>query len=71
MGFIEGGTPVVLLDRRIHGLPVDIVVSDNHQADCQATKHLIQVGHRRIALITCEALIRLQGMVVTGDLGSQ
>jgi LacI family transcriptional regulator len=46
------GTPVVLLDRRIPGLPADSVGIDNRAAAREATERLLVLGHRRIALIT-------------------
>lgn len=49
---IEGGLPVVLLDRRLGGLEADSVGLRNRRAAKEATQHLIEAGHRRIALIT-------------------
>lgn len=49
---IEGGLPVVLLDRRIRGLQADSVGIRNRHAGREATQHLIDAGHERIALVT-------------------
>ncbi len=49
---VEGGTPVVLLDRRVRGLAADTVGIDNRAAARDATARLVGLGHRRIALVT-------------------
>ena len=49
---VHGGTPVVLLDRRVRGLAADTVGIDNRAAARDATRRLIALGHRRIALVT-------------------
>jgi DNA-binding LacI/PurR family transcriptional regulator len=49
---IAAGTPVVLLDRRIPGLRADTVGIDNRAAARDATERLLELGHRRIALVT-------------------
>jgi LacI family transcriptional regulator len=46
------GMPLVLLDRRITGLKVDSVVIDGVQAAKEATEFLLDLGHRRIAIVT-------------------
>jgi LacI family transcriptional regulator len=45
------GTPVVLVDRPAVGIQVDAVVVDNVGAAQQATAHLIEHGHRRVAYL--------------------
>lgn len=45
------GLPMVLLNRYIDGLDVDRVVSDNHAGAVLAGRHLIELGHRRVALV--------------------
>jgi DNA-binding LacI/PurR family transcriptional regulator len=40
--------PVVLIDRKVPGLDLDIVSVDNRTAMYNATKHLIDLGHRNI-----------------------
>jgi DNA-binding LacI/PurR family transcriptional regulator len=42
---------MVLLDRQIEGLPVDTLLFDNVSGAYQATRHLIELGHRRIGFI--------------------
>lgn len=46
------GMPIVLLDRNIPELQADAVVIDGLHAAMAATNHLIELGHRRIAIIT-------------------
>lgn len=43
--------PAVLLDRKLP-VPIDSVCTDHFQGALQATEYLLQLGHRRIALIT-------------------
>lgn len=43
--------PVVLLNRYVDGMDVDRVVSDNHEGGRLAGRHLLELGHRRIAMI--------------------
>src|SRR3712207_2614042 len=45
------GLPMVLLNRYIDGLDVDRVISDNHGGAVIGGRHLIELGHRRIATI--------------------
>jgi LacI family transcriptional regulator len=44
--------PVVLIDRIVEGLGVDVVVLDNAQAVFEAVQYLIALGHRRIGYIS-------------------
>ena len=44
--------PMVLLDMYVEGLPHDVVKLDNVRATRLATEHLIELGHRRIAVTT-------------------
>lgn len=46
------GCPLVLLDRNVPGLPVDIAVVDDLAAAREATNLLLASGHRRLAYIT-------------------
>jgi LacI family transcriptional regulator len=43
--------PVVLVDRDLPPIEVDAVLTDNRQGGYLATRHLIELGHRRIACI--------------------
>jgi len=58
--------PIVAIDRRVTGIELDFVGTDNFQGAYVATNHLIEQGHRRIAhltrLETTEAAVgRLRG----------
>lgn len=44
--------PIVAIDRRLNRLRVDTVLVNNEKGAHDATKYLIGLGHRRIALIT-------------------
>ncbi|MBK1842945.1 LacI family DNA-binding transcriptional regulator [Azospirillum sp. YIM B02556] len=48
---VQGGTPVVLLDRDVAGLAADAVLTDSVGASRTAVGHLLALGHRRIAII--------------------
>ncbi|GAA2304540.1 LacI family DNA-binding transcriptional regulator [Nonomuraea roseoviolacea subsp. roseoviolacea] len=52
IGAITGaGVPVVSLDRQLSDIGIDSVVADNEAATEQAIRHLIGLGHRRIAFL--------------------
>ncbi len=58
--------PVIAIDRRVSGLDLDFVGTDNFKGGYDATKHLIDQGHTRIAHLTRlettdSALGRLRG----------
>ena len=44
--------PVVAVDRRLPGLEVDTVTVDNEAAMYRGVRHLLELGHRRIALVS-------------------
>ena len=46
-----GGVPVVLVNRYLDNVDVDMVVSDNRRGGRLVAEALIELGHRRIALI--------------------
>ena len=48
----ESGMPIVLLDRTLDGLDADAVVIDGFEAAADVVNYLIELGHRRIAIIT-------------------
>ena len=50
--------PVVLFDRAMEGLGYDAVLLDNRRAGLEATRHLIECGHRRIALVNGPEVLR-------------
>ncbi|WP_353987122.1 LacI family DNA-binding transcriptional regulator [Ruicaihuangia caeni] len=48
---VEDGVPLVLIDRRVEGLRADSVTVNNEGAGFQAVLHLIEHGHRDIAIL--------------------
>jgi LacI family transcriptional regulator len=44
--------PIVLVDRRVKGLQIPTILTDNKAGAYEAVKHLIDLGHDRIAIIT-------------------
>jgi DNA-binding LacI/PurR family transcriptional regulator len=65
---IERGMPVVVLGRDFHHDSVDSVSADNLAGGFEATRHLIDLGHRRIGFIGAAMssrpnLKRLQGYI--------
>jgi LacI family transcriptional regulator len=48
----ETGMPHVILDREIKHIEADLVEVDHEAGAWMATRHLIELGHRRIACIT-------------------
>ncbi|MEO5805218.1 LacI family DNA-binding transcriptional regulator [Devosia sp.] len=48
---VDHGIPVVFFNNDVADMPVDRVFSKNFEASRQAVKHLIDIGHRRIAHI--------------------
>lgn len=51
-GLIEAGVPVVCVDRKLVGENVDTVVINNEKGGYVAVKHLIDQGHKRIAILS-------------------
>jgi LacI family transcriptional regulator len=51
------GTPVVLMDRDGGSTTLSRVVMDNHRSAFQATRLLIESGHRRVALVNGPASV--------------
>lgn len=43
--------PVVVVNRDLANIEVDLIFTDNHQGGYLATRHLLDLGHRRIACI--------------------
>lgn len=63
---IVSGLPVVFIDRPVPGVAADAVLLDNVRGGRECVRHLIQLGHRKIAIITGKldaqiARERLQG----------
>jgi LacI family transcriptional regulator len=48
---IQRGTPVIFYNNDLKGLPADRVFVDNQRASKRAVSHLLDLGHRRIAII--------------------
>lgn len=48
---LEQGSPVVVVDRFLHGFEGDSIVVDNRRGGILAAEHLLELGHRRIAII--------------------
>jgi LacI family transcriptional regulator len=48
----EQEIPAVMIDRDLPDVAVDTIITDNQQGGYQATRHLLELGHRRIACIT-------------------
>ncbi len=46
------GFPVVLLARELEGADLETVLVDNVEGGYLATKHLLELGHRQIAIVT-------------------
>lgn len=44
--------PIIAIDRRVQGVELDYVGTDNYSGGYEATKHLIEQGHTRIAHLT-------------------
>lgn len=51
-GLADLGMPVVLINREVEGRPLDRVLSDYAAGGALAAEHLVDLGHRRIGLIT-------------------
>ena len=47
----DRGVPIVLLDRGSPGIQCDVVVVDNQRAARNAVRHLVRLGHRRVAIV--------------------
>lgn len=53
----QTGFPMVLLDRSIFGLMVDVVESDHERAGYLATECLLKQGHRKVLAITADTCV--------------
>lgn len=49
--FIKGNTPIVLADHKCKRISTDLEVSDNFGGGFEMTEYLINMGHRRIAVV--------------------
>jgi LacI family transcriptional regulator len=48
---ISGGTPVIFYDNDVPNLAVDRVLVENRAASARAVGHLLDIGHKRIAVL--------------------
>ena len=48
----QGSVPLVLVDRTFDGLACDYVTSENYAGAYAAVKHLVGLGHRRVAFLS-------------------
>ncbi len=65
---IDGGTPIVILDREVQDLRADCVTVNNVDASISAVNHLIGLGHKKIGLIsgpnhTTTSILRKKGYI--------
>jgi LacI family transcriptional regulator len=60
------GMPVVIVDRDLADVAVDKVLTDNLKGGRLATKHLIELGHRRIGCIAGPSQVTPSSERVTG-----
>ena len=51
-GLADLRLPVVLINREVDGYPLDRVLSDYGAGGALAAQHLVELGHRRIGLVT-------------------
>ena len=49
---VSRSVPLVLLDRKISGVEIDFVGTENHDSLARITEHLVALGHHRIAYLT-------------------
>jgi LacI family transcriptional regulator len=50
--------PILLVDRELVGVRTDVITVDNHRGGLLATRHLLELGHRRIACISGPSRLR-------------
>ncbi len=55
-GYEQIHLPMVLMDRQIYGLECDCVTSDNYRGAQMMMQHLLELGHRRIAFLSHQAM---------------
>ncbi len=58
--------PVIMIDRDLPNIEVDAVLTDNQHGGYLATRHLIELGHRRIACIRGPSSVTPSGERVVG-----
>ncbi len=57
LGMKESNIPLVLIDRYFNDIDVNTVTVDNFKASYEATKHLLDKGHKRIGAIVYESTL--------------
>ena len=62
----ESRIPFVLLNRTVAGEQDDCILCDEEQGGYLAAKHLIEEGHRKLAMISCQDVIHATGMRLKG-----
>jgi len=67
---VKRGIPIVLMDRDVPGADIPVMFTNNYLGGCQATQHLIDLGHKKIACIagsmsTLSSINRLKGYTDT------
>lgn len=67
---VKRGIPIVLMDRDVSGADIPVMFTNNYLGGCQATQHLIDLGHKKIACIagsmnTLSSINRLKGYTDT------
>jgi len=60
------GVPIVVLDRRVPGAQVDVVRGDSEGGAYRLTRHLLDLGHRRIAILSGPETVSTSVERVTG-----
>jgi LacI family transcriptional regulator len=58
--------PILLVDRELVGVRTDVIIVDNHQGGLLATRHLLELGHRRIACISGPSRVRPSAERISG-----
>lgn len=53
----EQNVPVVVIDRTVNGEEVDVVRADSSEGSYQLTKHLLDLNHRRILMLSGPATV--------------
>lgn len=54
---LERGVPIVCLDRPAAGIDADVVLLDNFRGAEEAVEHLLEQGHRRIAMLSDDSSV--------------
>ncbi len=63
---VAADVPIVCLDRMAPGLAVDAVLADNVRGTQECVRHLIRLGHKKIAIITGALELRIAGERLAG-----